>query len=208
MLGVGALFSGAALVSYIVFDFDLRIALGVTLAMLIVAVALVWRRATPRGRSTIARVAAIGAVAGIVATIAYDTSRWALSQLDPSEYQPFEALRGFGHALTGEGSSATTRLVVGTAFHALNGVTFGVAFAFLFGRRGILFGIGWGLVLELVQVSLYPGWLDIRAYDEFVRISALGHIVYGATLGWLVRVGWRRAGLDRDYASRSTNAAS
>jgi hypothetical protein len=67
---------------------------------------------------------------------------------------------------------------------------FGVAYVFLFARDGAISagralgtGVAWGIFLELFQLTLYPGWLDIRTYEEFVTISALGHIVYGATLG-------------------------
>ena len=45
----------------------------------------------------------------------------------------------------------------------------------------------WGLFLETFQLTLYPGWLDIRTYSEFATISALSHVVYGATLGLLAR---------------------
>ena len=67
---------------------------------------------------------------------------------------------------------------------------FGVAYVFLFARdgaisggRALATGVAWGIFLELFQLTLYPGWLDIRAYKEFAMISALGHVVYGATLG-------------------------
>lgn len=73
--------------------------------------------------------------------------------------------------------------------HLLNGTSFGVAYLFLFARdgrtsvrRALLTGVGWGLFLETFQLTLYPGWLDIRLYQEFATISALSHIVYGATL--------------------------
>jgi hypothetical protein len=51
------------------------------------------------------------------------------------------------------------------------------------GARGARAGVAWGLFLELFQLTLYPGWLDIRLYREFAMISSLGHVVYGLVLG-------------------------
>jgi hypothetical protein len=65
----------------------------------------------------------------------------------------------------------------------------------LFGRRGVPGGIAWGVFLEAFQLTLFPGWLDIRAYREFVQISALSHIVYGATLGFLCKRAWQTGDL-------------
>jgi hypothetical protein len=42
-------------------------------------------------------------------------------------------------------------------------------------------------MLEVIMVSLYPGWLNLAAIDEFVSVSVVGHAVYGATLGILAR---------------------
>ena len=85
-------------------------------------------------------------------------------------------------------------LAAGVAFHVLNGLSFGLAYLLVFGRLALrsrrlalASGVGWGLFLEAFQVTLYPGWLSIAAYREFVTISALGHVVYGATLGLLGR---------------------
>ena len=51
-----------------------------------------------------------------------------------------------------------------------------------------------GLFLEAFQLTLYPDWLGIRFVDEFVRISALSHIAYGASLGLIARWGFRQTG--------------
>ena len=90
-------------------------------------------------------------------------------------------------------------LLAGIAFHLLNGTTFGVAYVFLFARHGsfstrraIVTGLTWGLFLEMFQITLYPGWLDVRAYTEFAAISFLGHVVYGFTLGVVARAGLQK----------------
>ena len=55
-------------------------------------------------------------------------------------------------------------------------------------------GALWGLFLEAFQLTLYPDWLGIRFVDEFVRISALSHLAYGASLGLIARWGFRQTG--------------
>ena len=192
VLGVGALFSGAALVVHIVVGVSLPITLALSTSLLVTAVALVWRRAPADRRRVLARVAGVGLLSGLLATLAYDLAKFLLSQWDPSPYNPFEAIRTFGTLLVGPSASTAVVMGTGTAFHMLNGVCFGIGYCFLFGRRGIAAGIGWGICLELCQLTLYPGWLDIRAYREFAQISALSHLVYGSVLGAACRYGLSR----------------
>ena len=65
--------------------------------------------------------------------------------------------------------------------------------AVLFRRPSAALGIVWGLVLESFQIALYPDWLGIRFVNEFIAFSALGHVAYGATLGFALR---RKAEID------------
>ena len=37
------------------------------------------------------------------------------------------------------------------------------------------------------MVSVYPGWLGLRALDELRQVTIAGHVVHGAMLGWLAR---------------------
>lgn len=132
--------------------------------------------------------------------MAYDLSKAALSVLDPSPYNPFHAIRAFGDLLVGTSAGERAIVASGAVFHLLNGTMFGVAYVFLFahdghisGGRALATGVVWGIFLELFQLTLYPGWLDIRTYKEFVMISALGHLVYGAALGTIALTLFRSA---------------
>lgn len=194
LLALLALFSGLALLLYILAGVSLRLSLALGLVVVIAGFGWSLHRADALERSRVVRNVACGAIAGVLATMTYDLSKGALSLLDPSPYNPFHVIRVFGQILAGGEASETVIVVTGAAFHLLNGTMFGVAYAFLFARdgnvplrRAILTGVGWGVFLELFQLTLYPGWLDIRFYAEFATISALGHIVYGATLGFLIR---------------------
>lgn len=188
-LGLGALFSGAALITHILAGVSLRYALLFTGALVAFAVASVWRRTSPAQRAQVIHTIKVGLASGLLATIAYDIAKYTLSQWDPSPYNPFEAIRAFGLRLAGSTAPAAVVLGAGSAFHLLNGISFGIAFCFFLGHRGVLPGILWGVFLELFQLSLFPGWLDIRFYQEFAQISALSHVVYGAVLGYLCRYG-------------------
>ena len=189
-----AMFSGIALLVYILAGVSLVLALAFTTTAMVAGLVFVMVMSSPVERRRIIRTIGVAAGAGFLATLAYDSSKFLLSQLDPSPYNPFEVVRIFGGLIVGTEADPTLILVAGAAFHLLNGTSFGIAYAFLFARggdttwrRALATGIGWGLFLETFQLTLYPGWLDIRFYAEFATISALGHVVYGATLGSLAR---------------------
>jgi hypothetical protein len=199
LIGLFALFSGVALLLNIIGGVSLGLALGGTTLVLLGGVALALRGQDPESRRWTIRTAAVGALTGIVATVCYDTTKAILSTLDPSPYNPFEVLGIFGQLLLGADSPAISVFVAGAAFHFLNGIAFALAYTFLFARdgrttmrRAALAGMGWGLFLETFQLTLYPGWLSIGFYNEFVTISALSHLVYGATMGLLARAALQR----------------
>jgi hypothetical protein len=184
LFGLTALSSGAALLTYIVVGISLRIAASMSVLAMAGVLGGQWYRAGKLGRAWIQQTIRAGVIAGVAATAAYDASRWVLSRLDSSPYNPFEAVRIFGTVLAGPSATPATIYLTGFAFHLFNGISFAVAFAFLLGHRGIISGIGWGLGLEVFQLVLYPDWLQIRLYyREFCQISAFSHVVYGAVLG-------------------------
>jgi len=178
-----ALASGAALVVHIVGGVSLRLMLALAMSVVVLAATFVWRRATVRQRRWLARRVTVGAASGGLGVVVYDITKTVLSQLDAWRYNPFEAVRVFGVLIAGPHASLRTVYAAGVAYHVLNGISFGVVFCLLWGERGILAGMIWGLFLECFQLTLFPGWLDIRAIGEFQRISVLSHLAYGATLG-------------------------
>lgn len=130
------------------------------------------------------RVLRAGLFPALAAVVAYDVSRLLLVELGGFPIHPFGAFPHFGGALVGSGGSETVRWVVGSGFHVINGIAFALAYVVLLGRRGVLTGIGWGLGLELAMIALYPRWLQIAELQLFLTMSVLGHVAYGATLGW------------------------
>jgi uncharacterized membrane protein YagU involved in acid resistance len=194
LLGVGSLFSGAALLAYILAGFSLPLTLALTGTLLGGTLASIWLKLDPEARVEMRRLIWRGLLIGLVSTFAYDGSRAVLAQLDPSGFDPFAALPIFGALLVGRAADPALVMSAGIGFHLLNGTFFGLAYVFLFGRqatatlrRALLTGVVWGLFLESFQLTLYPGWLNIATYREFVTISFLGHVVYGLSLGLLSR---------------------
>lgn len=140
-------------------------------------------------------------MAGALATGAYDLFRYLLVKAAHFTFWPFDIFSIFGQALVGAEYTGTWVTVAGVAYHVVNGVGFAVAYSLWLGRRGPLAGIAWALVLELLMVSVYPGWLGLKALDEFVTVSVFGHFVYGATLGYTARIILkRRERIRRDAA--------
>jgi hypothetical protein len=194
VVGLAAGFSGLAVVGTILTGVPLALFEGALLVMPVgVAVAVVRRVPKPVARE-VWRVVRAGILAGALATLAYDVTRTILAAFDPSPYSPFEAIRMFGLGVVPATAPIEVVMTAGFAIHLLNGSSFGVVYSVFAGRgatstRGALTsGIAWGLTLELLQSILYPGWLHITTVlREFLVISGLGHIVYGATLGTGVR---------------------
>jgi hypothetical protein len=198
-LGGAALFGGIALLANILLSVSLPLGLLATASVLGAVLTVSMVKADARDRHHQLRVAGAGVAAGLVATLAYDAARALLSQLDPSPFNPFEAIRIFGLLLLGEGATTTHLMVAGTGLHLVNGICFGLAYVALFGQEGnrsassaIVTGISWGLFLELFQLTLYPNWLRVTALAEFATISAFSHAVFGAVLGLSGRALLRR----------------
>jgi hypothetical protein len=135
----------------------------------------------------------------VLGLICYDSSKAILSLADPSPFNPFGATATFGALLIGTNAPGWALQAAGIGFHILNGIAFAVAYATLFARfgatsrrRAVLQGMAWGVFLETFQLTLYPGWLDIKAYAEFATMSAGAHLIYGAVLGLVSRQLLRR----------------
>jgi len=185
--GAPFLASGLALVAYILSGVSLAWTFAGALSLAVIAGAVLWRRATRARRARVARAIRVGLLAGVVATLAYDGARFALIRVTGIAFWPFDIFDIFGRALVGSGQPEAVTTSAGVAYHLTNGVTFAIAYSVLFGRRGVLAGIAWGLFLEAMQLAFYPGWLQMRAIGEFVQVSVFGHLVYGAVLGALTR---------------------
>ena len=148
-----------------------------------------------RGDGRACRIIFIGAIAGLVAAVAYDifrlpfvfSTRWGLAGVIPS-LPLFKVFPLFGAMILGkaDGSSLAAN-VTGWLYHFSNGVTFGVIYGALVNgqwrRRwpvAIVFAVG----LELAMLfTPYPTTFGIRVTETFVVVTLTAHLVFGVTMG-------------------------
>lgn len=175
--------TGVALVVHMVTDRSLAAALGLALALALAAVVAAARHLSPEARAGARQRAKIGVLSGIVGLAAYDASRVLLVVATGFHVKPFKALPHFGRGLLGEGVSDTSAWIAGTGYHIVNGIGFAIAYCIAVQRPNWRTGIAWALLLEAAMILFYPSWLQIKALEEFVTVSLLGHLAYGATLG-------------------------
>jgi len=192
---------GAGLVVHVLIGVSLPLAFLVLVAIGSCVWAYVLSRLRQPVRRGLAQRAVIGAIAGLIATVAYDLSRYGTVALFHMSFQPFHILSVFGELFLGSGHDPTVTFVVGLAYHLSNGTFFGVAYALVFRTPTWWTGMLWGVGLELCMATLYPAWLRIQMLGEFLQVSAVGHIVYGSILGLVASVGVRR--LSRLASARS-----
>lgn len=185
LVAVLFLATGASLLVHILAGISLGLALLVALVIVVAAGVVLWMQLPPASRAELRRRIGVGAGAGVVGTLAYDGVRWVLVTVLHWTFWPFDVYPIFGQAIGGTGLTGTQALVLGTLYHYTNGVMFAIAYTILFGTVGWWAGILWALGLEALMLSVYPGWLHPKAFGEFVSVSMLGHVAYGAVIGSL-----------------------
>jgi hypothetical protein len=134
----------------------------------------------------------VGAAGGLVATLAYDAFRLALRTTGLFAYDGFKAIYIFGSWISGQPATSAPAAVAGWFYHFWNGVSFGIFYALIAGRRHWFYGVGYGAIMESVMLGLFPVFLRITDQTGFIAVGMLGHIVYGAVLG-LVTQAYGRA---------------
>jgi hypothetical protein len=148
-----------------------------------------------RGDGRLYQLVLIGAVAGLVAAVAYDvfrlpfvfSKRWGLEGVIP-QLPLFKVFPKFGAMILGEtdGSSLAANLT-GWLYHFSNGATFGVMYGVLVNghwRRLWPVAIVFALGLELAMLfTPYPATFGIRVTTAFVVVTLAAHAVFGVTMG-------------------------
>lgn len=184
---------GAGLVIYVVAGVSLPAAAG-TLALIgAVAWLVALRSVPPAARTELRDRARRGARAGVLGTAAYDATRFGFVALASLSFHPFHVLPIFGRLFLGLDAPPLAAYAVGILYHVTNGIGFAVAYALVVRRGGIWSGIACGIALELCMALLYPSWLRIIALQEFLAVSAVGHLVFGAVVGTTIARGRRQA---------------
>jgi hypothetical protein len=187
LLAALPLASGAALIVHVLTSISLGVAL-VGAGIIVTGVGtLTWMCLPSMARTEIVQRAKVGLIAGFLATIAYDVSRWLIVTLFHDTFAPFDVFPIFGHAIAGTNLSPAVATTIGILYHYTNGILFAVAYAILLAPRGWWTGIFWALGLEVLMLTVYPGWLHPAPFEEFLSVSILGHVAYGSVLGIFCR---------------------
>jgi hypothetical protein len=128
----------------------------------------------------------LGLVVGLVATFVYDAVRIGLMWTNFFTYDAFYAIHVFGSWIARQPANSGAATTAGWLYHFWNGLSFGVMFALTFGRpRSWVYGLVYGIVMEVVMLGLFPMFLRVTDETGFVTISLIGHAAFGATLGGL-----------------------
>jgi hypothetical protein len=183
---------GAGLVVHILTDVSLPLAIGVVALLGAGVFGFVLSRMDPAGRRALRRRAGVGLIAGVIGTLAYDAARYGVVALFEMSFKPFHVFHVFGELFIGTNHPEALIFAVGTLYHVSNGTFFGLAYTLVLRRPSWWTGALWGVGLELCMAFLYPSWLRIQMLREFLEISAIGHVVYGSTLGVVAAIGIRR----------------
>ena len=122
---------------------------------------------------------------GLVATVVYDGVRYVVEHLHPFGYSGFVPIYLYGSWITGLPRTSLAAAAAGWIYHYWNGATFAVIYALSFGKRPWWWGLGYGIVMECCMLGLFPFFLRVSNKLDFILISMIGHLAYGATLGHL-----------------------
>lgn len=125
-----------------------------------------------------------GAAVGLGATLVYDLVRPILIGALGLSFDPYRAIPIFGALITGLPAVDPAALATGWAYHFWNGISFGIMFALMRPAGGVVWGIGWSMVLQGLMMLAYPTFLQARLDDPGFMLSGLiGHGLWGIVLG-------------------------
>jgi len=134
---------------------------------------------------------AVGALAGLAATAAYDLVRLLLRWSGAIGFDPFITHPIFGQLITGAPLTSSVALAAGWAYHVWNGVGFAVMYTLIAGPALPIYAIGWALFLEIAWLTALPSALNFTLRPDLILVSLIGHTAYGIVLG-LIAHRWIR----------------
>ncbi len=154
-----------------------------------VGLGAVWIWARRSRRHELATALAIGLVAGLLGSIAYDLVRIPFLM---AGYRVFAPISAFGLWLLDASFPSRWTETAGWAYHYLNGVTFAMVYALVAPvvRPGAhwLWAIAWAFALESIAVfSPFGRIFALRGNYPALGIAYFAHLAYGLPIGWMVQ---------------------
>ena len=150
------------------------------------------------GNRRLWRAAVAGAVAGLLAAVAYDVFRLPFvyaNDLGIQRFVPalklFKVFPRFGAMLLGQPIEQTHYTIqaqlLGWGYHFSNGVTFGIMYVTLLNdpaQRHWAWGVVFAVGLELGMLfTPYPAYFQIPLTVRFVVVTLAAHAVFGIVMG-------------------------
>lgn len=145
----------------------------------------VWLDRTGRWPKTRAAILA-GAIGGLVGTLGYDLFR--VPFVYTTGLQLLAPIESYGVLLLDAPSSSTLTAFAGWAYHFVNGIGFGIAWAVVARGRPWLWGVGWAMFLETMTIiSPFAGTYGLIAGGQVqvlpIAIAYAAHVPYGVAVG-------------------------
>lgn len=127
-----------------------------------------------------------GALAGLVAAVAYDLYRLPFVLGGAPLFKVFPR---FGALLLGADQPTWLVQLLGWSYHFLNGASLGIMLMALVPGRRFIFWAGtvWGMVVEgLLLATPYADFFGLTVNTRFLFLTASSHLIFGLVLGaWL-----------------------
>jgi len=125
---------------------------------------------------------------GLLATLFYDAIRPLLKLIFRFDFNPYRAMPIFGQLITGLEQTNQWAILAGWTYHFWNGISFGMMFALLAPKGGIVKGFIWSMALQALMMWVYPHFLAIRLADPgFLMTGLVGHGLWGVVLGYGIK---------------------
>lgn len=157
----------------------------------VVALVVVLTVALARHRSRLTNRILAGAGAGLIATVGLEVIRFISFRLGGMPGSMPELLGVLMLNRFMEGPSLLSN-VVGWAYHFWNGVSFGIVFAVLFGRKPLAWAlvyaefVGLGFLISPAVTAMGIGFMGLNMPAMPITV-VIAHTVYGVILGLLCR---------------------
>lgn len=157
---------------------------GAPLVLAVVATAI-WLDRTGRWPATRSAILA-GAIGGLVGTLGYDLFRVPFVYL--TGLQLLAPIESYGVLLLDADRSSTLTAFTGWAYHFVNGIGFGIAWAVVARGRPWAWGVGWALFLETMTIiSPFAGTYGLIAGGQVqwlpIGLAYAAHVPYGVAVG-------------------------
>jgi hypothetical protein len=144
-----------------------------------------------------------GALAGLVAALAYDLFRLPFVLQGAPLFKVFPR---FGELLLGGTEPRWLVQLLGWSYHFSNGAALGIMFLTLLARptrRAVLWGaVAWALSVEVILLlTPYPRFFGIPLDHRFVVLTLSAHLVFGLSLGFWLRSRTEKFAVSREAAA-------